>query len=254
MFDADLAVKRTKLADEVVAQLLRMIRERRLVPGDRLPPERQLAQTFQVSRASLRDAIRQLELLGYVDVRQGDGSVVRMPDANTLSQPFLGLLSGRPHAASDLVEFRRILEPQVAALAARRCTSAHATQLEHALDAQRRRVEAGERLGSEDLEFHQLIATIGGNATVLAVTDTLRSLLHELRTKHLTGDQPRLGLQQHVAIADAIRGRDDAAAAAAMHAHLDAVEASLLLEGAPPSDAAPNPAPTDRPRSQGGPA
>ena len=250
MFDTDLAVKRTKLADEVVAQLLRMIRERRLVPGDRLPPERQLALTFQVSRASLRDAIRQLELLGYVDVRQGDGTVVRMPDASTLSQPFQGLHSGRPQAAADLIEFRRILEPQVAALAARRCTPAHAAQLDQALTHQRRRVDDGHRLGVEDLEFHQLIAAICGNATVLAVTDTLRSLLHELRTKHLTGDQPRLGLQQHVAIADAIRARDAAAAANAMHAHLDAVEASLLLEGDPPSD----PAATDRSHLQGGPA
>lgn len=249
MFGTDLAVKRTKLADEVVAQLLRMIRERRLVPGDRLPPERQLAQTFQVSRASLRDAIRQLELLGYVDVRQGDGTVVRMPDASTLSQPFQGLLNGRPQAATDLIEFRRILEPQVAALAARRCTPAHALQLEEAIADQRRRVDAGERLGAQDLEFHQLIATIGGNATVLAVTDTLRSLLQELRAKHLTGDQPRLGLQQHAEIAGAIQERDAAAAAAAMHAHLDAVEASLLLEGDPPSD----PAATDRPHPQGGP-
>ncbi len=228
MFDTDLTVKRTKLADEVVAHLLRMIREGALAPGDRLPPERQLAQRFQVSRASLRDAIRHLELLGYVDVRQGDGSVIRLPDAETLSQPFQGLLAGHPQAAQDLLEFRRILEPQVAALAARRCTSDHAALLEAAIARQRRSVEAGGRLGVEDVEFHQLIATIARNVTVLTVVGTLRSLLEHLRVVHLTGDQPRLGLLQHERIADAIARGDDDDAATAMRDHLAAVEASVL--------------------------
>ncbi len=227
MFDTDLTVKRTKLADEVVAHLLRMIREGTLGPGDRLPPERQLAQRFQVSRASLRDAIRHLELLGFVDVRQGDGSVIRLPDAETLSQPFLGLLAGHPQAAHDLLEFRRILEPQVAALAARRCTSAQAALLEAAVARQRQRVEGGGRLGVEDVAFHQLIATIARNATVLAVVDTLRHLLEDLRVVHLIGDQPRLGLQQHERIADAIARGDPDDAAVAMRDHLAAVEASV---------------------------
>jgi GntR family transcriptional repressor for pyruvate dehydrogenase complex len=229
VFDTDLTVKRTKLADAVVAHLLRMIRERKLAPGDRLPPERQLAQTFQVSRASLRDAIRHLELLGYVEVRHGDGSVIRLPDGDTLGQPFQGLLVGHPQATEDLLEFRRILEPQVAALAARRCTSAHANRLEAALDQQRQRVAAGNRLGVHDVEFHQLIATIAGNGTILAVVDTLRSLLEELRVRHLTGDQPRLGLRQHERIAEAIASGDPAGAAAAMSEHLDAVAASVVV-------------------------
>lgn len=229
MFDTDLTVKRTKLADAVVAHLLRMIRERRLAPGDRLPPERQLAQTFQVSRASLRDAIRRLELLGYVEVRHGDGSVIRLPDGDTLGQPFQGLLVGHPQATEDLLEFRRILEPQVAALAARRCTPDDADRLAAAIEQQRGRVAAGNRLGVHDVEFHQLIAAIAGNGTILAVIDTLRSLLEELRTHHLTGDRPLLGLRQHERIAEAIASGDPAGAADAMSDHLDAVEASVVL-------------------------
>jgi GntR family transcriptional repressor for pyruvate dehydrogenase complex len=226
VFDEGLAVKRSKLADEVAARLMRMIRDGSLRPGDRLPPERQLAQTFQVSRASLRDAIRHLELLGYLEVRQGDGTLVRLPDAATLSQPFQGLLQGRPQAAADLLEFRRLLEPQVAALAAERCGEGDAARLDQAIAAQKRRVESGERLGIEDVAFHQLIAGISGNATVLQVLDTLRSLLEELRAHHLTGDKPQLGFEQHAAIADAIRaGRPDEAAAA-MRRHLAAVEES----------------------------
>lgn len=228
MFDEGLAVKRSKLSDEVVARLMRMIRDGQLRPGDRLPAERQLAQSFQVSRASLRDAIRHLEILGYLEVRQGDGTVVRLPDAATLSQPFQGLLEGRPQAASDLLEFRRMLEPQVASLAAARCTPRHAEQLDAAIEAQRARVERGERLGIEDVEFHQLIAGIAGNATVLQVIETLRSLLEEMRVKHLAGDKPALGYEQHAAIAHAIQEGDGEAAAAAMREHLSAVEASMF--------------------------
>lgn len=227
MFDTDLAVKRTKLSDEVVEHLLRMIRERQLAPGDRLPAERQLAQTFGVSRASLRDAIRRLELLGYVDVRQGDGTIVRLPDAETITQPFQGMLAGHPQSVSDLLEFRQILEPQVAALAATRCGAPEAALVREAVARQRRLVAAGERLGAEDVAFHQLIATIAGNATVLAVVDTLRTLLQELRLRHLSGDKPALGLQQHERIAAAIVARDAASAAEAMREHLSAVEASL---------------------------
>ena len=228
MFDEGLAVKRSKLSDEVVARLMRMIRDGQLQPGDRLPAERQLAQSFQVSRASLRDAIRHLELLGYVEVRQGDGTVVRLPDAATLSQPFQGLLEGHPQAATDLLQFRRMLEPEVAALAAERCTPRHAEHLDAAIATQRARVERGERLGIEDVEFHQLIAGIAGNATVLQVIETLRSLLEEMRVKHLAGDKPKLGFDHHVRIARAIKDGDAVAASGVMREHLAAVEDSMF--------------------------
>jgi GntR family transcriptional repressor for pyruvate dehydrogenase complex len=106
---------------------------------------------------------------------------------------------------------------------------AHADRLEAALEQQRRRVVAGDRLGVHDVEFHQLIAAIAGNGTILTVVDTLRSLLEELRARHLTGDQPRLGLQQHERIAEAIASGDPAGAATAMSEHLDAVEASVVM-------------------------
>lgn len=229
MFEEEPAIKRSKLSEEVATRLLRMIRGGRLAPGDRLPAERKLAQSFQVSRASLRDAIRHLEFLGYVEVRQGDGTVVRLPDAATLTQPFQGMLAGRPQEARDLLQFRRMLEPQVAALAAERRTPEQVARLEAAIDAQRRLVEGGERItGGEDVGFHALVAAIAGNATVLQVLATLASLLEELRSAHLPGDRPRLGLRQHAAIARAIAGGDGDAAAAAMREHLDAVEVSVL--------------------------
>lgn len=117
-----LYIKRTKLADIVADNLLQMFREGELHPGQKLPAERDLAVRYGVSRASLRDAIRHLELLGYLEVRQGEGTFVRTPDGQTLTRPFQSVLSSQPQLADDLVEFRFLLEPEVAALAAKHCT------------------------------------------------------------------------------------------------------------------------------------
>jgi GntR family transcriptional repressor for pyruvate dehydrogenase complex len=214
-----------------------MIRDGELNEGDRLPPERDLANQFGVSRTTLRDAIRELELLGYLAVRQGGGTVVRNPGGEALATPFRTLLRGHPHLAEDLVQFRHMLEPEVAALAATRCTDEDAAELRDALERQRRLVDAGRRLLAEDLGFHRLVARVAGNTTVLHVLNTLQALLHDLRSRMLTGDQPDLGLQQHTAIANAIIDGDPDAARRAVHEHLEAVERSIVRDqGASPRE------------------
>lgn len=217
--------------------LLAMIREGELSEGDRLPPERDLASHFGVSRTTLRDAIRELQLLGYLEVRQGDGTVVRNPGGEALAAPFTTLLRGQPQLAEDLLQFRRILEPEVAALAAQHCTERDATDLRTALERQRRLVEAGRRLLAEDLGFHRLIARVAGNTTVLHVLNVLQAMLRELRSRMLTGDQPALALDQHAAIAEAIIDGDAAAARRAVLEHLEAVERSIVRDqGASPRE------------------
>lgn len=224
------AVKRQKLADAVTERLLAMIREGDLEPGAKLPAERDLAFQFGISRASLRDAIRHLELLGYLEVRQGDGTIVRMPDSLTLTQPFQHVLSSHPHLAIDLVNFRFLLEPEVAALAAKHCTEEDAVQLRDSLLKQHQLVDEGKRLSSEDVRFHRLLARCARNITVLHVLDTLQALLNDLRTQLLTGDQPRLTLRQHKDIADAIICHDAEAAKTHMTRHLGAVMNSIREE------------------------
>ena len=228
--DDHLTIKRRKVSDDVKDALLAMMREGELAVGDRLPPERDLAGRFGVSRTTLRDAIRELALLGYLDVRQGDGTAVRRPGADTLAAPFRTLLRGTPQRAGDLIQFRRLLEPEVAVLAAQRCEDEHAAGLREALAHQRRLVERGQPLLDEDLGFHRLIARVAGNLTVLDVMDTLQSMLRELRSRMLTADQPVLAVDQHQAIADAIIGGDAEAARAAVLIHLEAVERSIVRD------------------------
>jgi len=213
--------------------ILAMIGDGELSEGDRLPPERDLANHFGVSRTTLRDAIRELELLGYLNVRQGDGTVVRNPGGEALAKPFRRLLRGEPQLADDLLQFRRILEPEVAALAAARCTEADAAELRAALERQSRMVNTGRRLLGEDLGFHRLIARVAGNTTVLHVLNVLQAMLYDMRSHMLTADQPALALEQHTAIADAIIVGDAAAARTAVHDHLEAVERSIVRDQGP---------------------
>jgi len=227
LFDTGEAIKRSTVADEVFARLLEMIRQGTLEPGQRLPPERQLAESFGVSRATLRDAVGRLQLLGYLEVRQGDGTVVRMPDGATLSLPFRNLLQSHPHLGKDLLEFRLLLEPEVAALAAERCLPAHLAQLQAAVDKQRQRVENGLSLLAEDIEFHHLLASTVGNQTLLHVLGALQSLLEDLRGAHLVAGRPELAVEHHQKIVDAIGKGDPAAAREAMIEHLLAVNQSV---------------------------
>jgi GntR family transcriptional repressor for pyruvate dehydrogenase complex len=225
-----LFIKKQKLADIVADKLLEMFREGELRQGQKLPAERDLAVRFGVSRASLRDAIRHLELLGYLEVRQGGGTFVRAPDGQTLTQPFQRLLSSQPHLADDLVVFRFLLEPEVAAFAAKHCTEGDAAQLRGSLTKQQQLVLEEKRLAAEDVRFHHLIARTAKNVTVLHVLDTLQALLDDLRARLLTGDQPKLTLLQHSNIADAIIRHDPDAARVHMTEHLEAVMHSVRRE------------------------
>ena len=218
------------MADDVRDALLALLQAGELGPGDRLPSERDLASRFGVSRTTLRGALRELEMLGYLRSRQGDGTVVHEPGGEAVARPFRTLLRGRPHLGEDLVEFRRILEPEVAALAAERCGPATAQVLTASLERQRRIAARGGRLLDEDVAFHRAVAAAAGNATILHVLDALQTLLREMRAQLLSGDRPDVALAQHEAIARAIlAGKPDAARRAAMD-HVEAVRRSLVTD------------------------
>lgn len=200
--------------------LLGMMRDGLLRPGAFLPNERELAAQLGIGRASLREAIHQLEVLGYLQARQGEGTLVLDPSTADLAKPFRSLLVGRPHLAHDLLEFRLLLEPGVAALAAERATREDLLALESALEAQRRIATRHESLRSSDLEFHELIARAARNDVTTQVLSALRQLMVNLRERALSDDQQELTLEHHTLIVDAIRRHRPDAARTAMEAHL----------------------------------
>lgn len=218
-------VRKTKVYHEIVDQIRELIVAGRIKPGDRLPPERELAELFKASRNSVRDAIRVLEQMGLIESRQGDGTYVRSVSVEELAEPLALMLLQSRTQMRELWEVRRVLEPALAEFAAARITDEELDELEAILEAQRRKVEAGFIALEEDTAFHYGIAEAARNTVMLRTLDTLVDLLRRSRERSLQQhDRPAYSLAGHRRILGALRRRDPEAARAEMLRHLRDIE------------------------------
>lgn len=227
-------VRRTKVYEEVAVRLRRVIADGRLKPGDKLPPERELASALGVSRTSVRDAIRSLQVAGLLEPRQGEGTVIRELSTETLVAPIASALLARRDLLADLLDVRKMIEPAMAREAARRATPDEVRQMEAILARQAARIEAGGLAIEEDSAFHDMIARASRNQVVLKVVDVLMDLLREGRERSLqVRGRPQRSLRGHRQILEAIRRRDGDAAERSMLNHLEQIEEMLLPERQP---------------------
>jgi len=218
-------VRKTKVYHEIVDQIRGLIAAGRIKPGDRLPPERELAELFKASRNSVRDAIRVLEQMGLIESRQGDGTYVRSVSAEELAEPLALMLLQSRTQMRELWEVRRVLEPALAEFAAERITEEELGELEAILEAQRRKVETGFLALEEDTAFHYGIAEAARNTVMLRAVDTLVDLLRQSRERSLQQhDRPAYSLAGHRRILAALRRRDPEGARAEMLRHLGDME------------------------------
>jgi GntR family transcriptional repressor for pyruvate dehydrogenase complex len=221
-------VRRNKVYEEVAKQIERLILKK-LQPGDKLPSERELAETLRVSRSSIRDAIRGLELMGLVEPRQGAGTIVREISADALVNPFANALKRREALVSELLDFRKMLEPPLAARAAKHASVDEVAEMEEILQRQAEKHDKGEAAIAEDSEFHYSIALASRNSVVLKVLDILMDLLRDTRERSLQVEgRPQKSLAGHRRILAAIRRHDAEAAKAAMRRHIEDVEEIVL--------------------------
>jgi GntR family transcriptional regulator, transcriptional repressor for pyruvate dehydrogenase complex len=223
-------IRRNKVYEEVARQIERLI-DKKLKPGDKLPSERELAEILKVSRGSIRDAIRSLELLGLLEPRQGTGTIVRAKASDSHLHPFENALKRRKEAVGELLDFRKMLEPPLAARAATHASDEEIAELDAVLDRQEKKHKQGESSVTEDTEFHYNIALASGNSVVLKVIDILMDLLRETRARWLQiGDRSQKSLDGHRRILNAIRRHDSTAARSAMLRHIEDVEGIVLEE------------------------
>ncbi len=222
------AIRRSKVYEEVARQLERMILKK-LQPGDKLPPERELAERLGVSRSSIRDAMRSLELVGLVEPRQGAGTVVREISTDSLVSPLVNLLVHKRQLVSELLDFRKMLEPLLAARAATHASGEAMAKMEEILRRQNEKLRRGELAVEEDSEFHYTIALASENSVVLKVLDILMDLLRQTRERSLqVAGRAQKSLAGHRRILGAIKQHDSAAAEAAMRRHIRDVEEIVL--------------------------
>ena len=224
------AIRKNKVYEEVARQIERLILQK-LQPGDKLPSERELAEMLQVSRSSIRDAIRSLELMGLVEPRQGAGTIVRELSAESLVNPFANALKRRRALVSELLDFRKMLEPPLAARAATPASPDEVSEMEEILHRQEATLSRGEVAIAEDAEFHYSIALASGNSVVLKVLDILMDLLRDTRERSLQLEgRPQKSLAGHRRILAAIKRHDAEAAKDAMRRHIEDVEEIVLDE------------------------
>lgn len=227
-------VRRTKVYEEVADRIRRLIAEGRLKAGDRLPPERELAERFGISRTSVRDAIRALEMVGLLEPRQGDGTVVLDLSPDALAQPLASILVHNRTLLADLLDVRKMIEPPLAARAAAFATPAEVAGLKEILKRQTEKAGRGELTTAEDSEFHYALARLARNPVALKVLDVLMDLLVESRERSLqVPGRLMKSLQGHRRIVDSITRHDARGAEAAMRQHLGEIEHILLQPQTP---------------------
>jgi GntR family transcriptional regulator, transcriptional repressor for pyruvate dehydrogenase complex len=220
-------VVRPRLYEVIVEQLCAHIADNEMSPGDRLPPERELAAKLGVSRASLSQALVALEVQGVLSVRHGDGAVLlRRP----VDDGAVKALREHANRLPDIIEAREALEVKIAGLAAERRTDEEMAAIDAAISTMEAEVESGERGVSGDEQFHQAITTAAHSALLAKLMHEISGLVRETRIESLSQpERPRASLEGHRRIAEAIRRQDPAEAARAMAAHIRLVSDVALL-------------------------
>lgn len=220
-------VPRLRLYEELVARLQGYIEQAGLEPGDRFPPERELAARLGVSRATLKQAIVVLEVQGILEVRQGDGTYLRQPEG--LREPLTRLIERR-QLLPEVMEAREALECKLAQLAAQRRTDEELQAIDQALAHMEEDILSG-GIGAEgDREFHGAVTRAGKNTLLAKLMESLAHEIHETRVESLSepGRPPR-SLAGHRRIAEAIREGNPRAARRAMYDHLKVVANVRLM-------------------------
>jgi GntR family transcriptional regulator, transcriptional repressor for pyruvate dehydrogenase complex len=219
---------RPRLYEQVVESLREYVQAEGLRTGDRLPPERDLADRLGVSRTSVRQAIVALEVQGLAEVRHGGGTYLLRDRLD--AEPLEAMIDRRSRLP-DVLDARDALETKIAGLAAVRRTPEDLAEIDAALAGMAEAIDRGELGEAQDKRFHAAL-TAAARSTLLADFMAEISLsIAESRTESLRQPgRPAQSLRQHRLIADAVRAGDAEAAARAMHAHVDTVGRVKLLE------------------------
>ena len=214
------------VTDEAILRIKEMIVSGELAPGDRLPPEKELSDKLGLSRSSLREAVKALEVIRVLDVRRGDGTYVTSlePDLLLEAMSFVVDLHS-DHSVLEIFAVRRILEPAAASIATRFLDKDGIDALQALIDGVDPNTSI-EDLVDHDLEFHHDIVAAGGNNYLTSLIDSLSS--HTVRARVWRGITQQGSVQrtldEHGAIVDAIRRGDPELAAALVTAHISGIE------------------------------
>ncbi|WP_240986846.1 FadR/GntR family transcriptional regulator [Acididesulfobacillus acetoxydans] len=228
-------IKTRKIYEEIAEQLRKLVAGGKLKPGDRLPSERELAERLQVSRASVREALSALEMMGLVEVRSGEGTYVRHVNMDSVVAPLAWVLALEKDTVEQLMEVRKILETQAVRLAAERAEEPEIREMSEALEIMRQDLETGELGEVADHRFHFAVTQATHNQILVrimnSISDTMHQTLKISRRKMFSSKSMLEKLyHEHAGILEAVRERDAAKASQRMLDHLIGVENETLKD------------------------
>jgi len=218
-------IKNTKVYEQVIDQIKDMIAEGTLKKGDRLPSERSLVEQLQVSRASIREALRALEVIGLVECKQGEGNYIKTGFEDNLLEPLSIMYRLEGSNPNEIWELRKIMEVEAVGLAAKRVNNVQLKELRELLQSFDDNED--ETFNAEiDKQFHYKLAECSGNILIYNILRTVSVLVEDFikgaRTKILTEKENKKVLfKQHKAIFLAVEMHSSIDARKAMREHLD---------------------------------
>jgi len=227
------SVKSNKVSEHIIEQIRKAILEGRLKPGDRLPPERKLMEDFAVSKATLREAMRSLEVLGFLEIRKGanGGAFVTEVDLKKARDCFSNFLHFKNLSLEDLAEVRLLLESYVAEKAARSITGDDLKRLKKLNEESDYvlRHETPFESRKNEIEFHRIIGSVAANPILMFILDFVENLLMDTKEILQPGKEfSKKVLNAHKRIYTALLERDGKKVRAEMIRHVQEVEKDLV--------------------------
>ena len=221
-------VEKKRAYEDIVQQIRTLIEAGKLKRKDHLPSERDLSETFRVSRTTVREAIRTLESMKLLQTRQGEGTYVLASSEESLIRPLAVALFKEKDDIRDIFYIRKIIEPHVAELAAENATPQDIEEMERILQQQEESIGHGENIIETDSAFHKLMVKATTNRVMERLIVVLIDLLKQSREKYLTEDendeQAKRSLEGHRRVLSAVKKGDGDAARKSMLQHLEDIE------------------------------
>jgi GntR family transcriptional repressor for pyruvate dehydrogenase complex len=217
-------IKQEKISTKIAEQIKTLINDGALKPGDALPPERDLVKVFNVSRASLREALNTLAGMGFLEMSQKHRTIVKSLAAGRITDPLDHLLKEDIQTVFELIEVRKAIESWSAYHAARRATADDITSLEKSVESMRIKIEQDVSVVEDDANFHLAISEATHNKIQAHLMFSIYDILKKSLGKYLESIRMSDIYDQHCKVVEAIKKRDPDLAAVRMREHLDYVK------------------------------
>jgi len=222
-------VKKKRAYEDIVIQIQGLIEKGKLKRDDQLPNEKELSETFKVSRSTVREAILSLEMLNLVERRQGDGTYVMASSEEAIVKPLAMSLFHEKDDIIDIFTLRKIIEPEIAQLASKHATVKNINELEKIIKEQEKDLTKGKNPVKMDSNFHNVLARMSKNKVLERLIIALVRLLRKTREEYLqTEERKQKSLAGHREILAAIKSGSGLAAKRAMRLHLEGIEKCIV--------------------------